>query len=104
MATLVQAVDRPELGPYRMPARFKHDISYFMAIPGENGIPLLPAGEYWIPLDDARRWLDQGVFYLVSPLDSANRTEVELSEEQEGWLEWLVEHQVERVRISTSND
>jgi len=37
--------------------------------------------------------------YLVSPLDSASRTEVELSEEQEAWLEWMTSHQVQHIRI-----
>ena len=30
-----------------------------------------------------------GVFYLVSPLDTANMTEVEITEEQESLLGWL---------------
>ena len=101
MATLVHAVDRPELPPFPMPDRFRHDISYFMAIPGENGIPVLQENEYWIRVDEAKVWLEEGVFSLISPLDSANRTEIELSEEQEALLEWLVEHRVERVRLGS---
>ena len=101
MATLVHAVDRPELPPFPMPDRFRHDISYFMAIPGENGIPVLPENEYWIRVDEAKVWLEEGVFSLISPLDSANRTEIELSEVQEALLEWLVEHRVERVRLGS---
>lgn len=96
----VHAVGRPELAPLEMPARFAHDVAYFMTPPGERGAPRLPAGEYWIDLSDARRWLDEGVLLLVSPLDSENQAEVELSEEQEAWLEWLVAHGVQHIRLS----
>src|SRR5215470_12822852 len=95
----VHAVERPELAPLEMPARFKHDIAYFMTPPGERGAPQLPSGEYWVGLEDARRWLDEGVLQLVSPLDSENKAEAEISEEQEKWLEWMVEHGIERVRL-----
>ena len=95
----VYAVDRPDLPPLEMPERFKHDIAYFMTPSGERDAPPLEAGVYWISLDDARRWLDEGVLMLVSPLDSENQAEVEISEEQERWLEWLVEHDVQQVRL-----
>lgn len=99
MSLVVQAVDRPDLAGYAMPDRFRHDIVYFMSLPGEAGAPTLPAGEYWVVLDRAREWLDDGVFRLPSPLDSAHSTEVELSEEQEDWLRWMVEHGVQHVRL-----
>jgi hypothetical protein len=59
----------------------------------------LAASEYWIRQEDAHKWLEEGVFRIVSPLDSANRTEVELSEEQEEWLEWMVREGVEQIRL-----
>jgi hypothetical protein len=99
MAVLVFAVARPELEPFRMPDRFRHEITYFMTISGEGGIPRLPAGEYWIKLADAKTSLDEGVVRIVSPLDSASRAEIELSEEQEAWLEWMVEGGIEHVRL-----
>ncbi len=95
----VHAVNRPELAPLDMPARFKHDIAYFMTPAGEAGVPSLASGEYWVRLDDARRLLDDGVLVLVSPLDSENHTEVEISEDQEKWLEWMIAHRIEHVRI-----
>ena len=95
----VFAVGRPELAPLEMPARFKHDIAYFMTPPGERGVPDLPQGEYWVALDDAQRWVDEGVLVLVSPLDSENKAEAEISEEQEKWLEWLLAHQIQHLRI-----
>lgn len=83
-----------------MSDRFKHEITYFMSLPGERGVPKLPAGEYWVRQSDVQTWLDDGVFRLVSPLDSENRTEIELSEEQETWLEWMLANRVEHVRLA----
>ena len=99
MPVLVYAVARPDLTPFPMPDRFRHEITYFMTISGEAGVPKLPAGEYWIKLADARTSLDDGVFHIVSPLDSASKAEIELSEEQEAWLEWMVKGGVEHVRL-----
>ncbi|HEX3725676.1 MAG TPA: hypothetical protein VHV08_05510 [Pirellulales bacterium] len=96
---LVYAVDRPDVTPLAMPSRFKHDIAYFMTPPGERGAPPLAAGMYWIDPEDARRWLAEGVLMLVSPLDSENQAEVEISEEQEKWLEWLIANNIQRVRL-----
>ena len=43
------------------------------------------------------------MFYLVSPLDTANMTEVELSEEQEDFLNWLKSSDVRHVRVVGMN-
>lgn len=96
----VYAVDRPELAPLDMSARFRHDVAYFMTPPGERGAPQMPHGEYWIDPDEARRWLDEGILTLVSPLDSENQAEAEITEEQEKWLEWLVANNVRHVRLA----
>ncbi len=101
MPLFIYAVDRPEIEPFRMPDRFRHEITYFMAVSGTGGIPKLQPGEYWIRQADARTALEDGVVRIVSPLDSASRAEIELSEEQEAWLEWLVKNGVEHVRLST---
>jgi len=71
---------------------------------GEGGAPTLAAQEYWISLPNARTWYDEGVFSLVSPLDSENQTEIELSEEQEDWLAWMIKNEVERVRLTDGPD
>jgi hypothetical protein len=97
---LVYAVERPELAPLEMPARFARDIAYFMTPSGESGAPQLAPGEYWIAKQDAKRWLAEGVLLLVSPLDSENQAEVEISEDQEKWLEWLIANEVQRVRLA----
>ena len=55
--------------------------------------------EYWIRLEDARRWLDDGVLEVISPLDSQRKAEIELTEEQEVWLEWMIQHEIQHVRL-----
>jgi hypothetical protein len=100
MPTLVYAVARPDLAPLEMPDRFRHEIAYFMALPGGEGVPPLKEREYWVRLEDARRWCEEGVICIVSPLDSEHHTEIELSEEHEAWLDWLIEHQVEHLRLA----
>lgn len=95
----VVAVDRPEVPSLEMPERFKFQIVYFMTPSGEHGAPVLSPGEYWIRLDEARGWLEELVVRVISPLDSASQAEIELTDEQEGWLEWLVTNRVERVRL-----
>lgn len=99
MSTLVRAVGKPEVPPLSMSDRFRTEVAYFMSVPGEQGVPRLPEGDYWVRLDDARRWYDEGVIELVSPLDSENKTEVELREEHELWLEWMLKHAVQHIRV-----
>jgi hypothetical protein len=101
MTIRVRAVDRPELAPLEISDRFRTEIAYFMSLPGEPGVPALAAGEYWVSADRAKSWLDEGVFRLVSPLDSASQAEIELSEEHEAWLEWMTANGIERVRLET---
>jgi hypothetical protein len=102
MSTLVYAVSRPELPPFSVSDRFRHEIAYFMSVPGTPGIPPLDEGEYWVGQENARDWLESGVISLVSPLDSQHHTEVELSEEHEAWLEWMLQNQVERFRLQSA--
>ena len=100
MPVLVYAVEKAELPPFEMPARFKHDITYFVTRAGEQGVPATIAeGEWWVRREDARRLYDEGVIRVVSPLDSANSVEVEITEEQEAWLKWLIQHEIEHVRL-----
>ena len=83
---------------WRFP-RLRGQLVYFMTPPGSAGVPLLGENEYWLARDEVVRWLTEGVFYLVSPLDSANATEVELTEEQESLLTWLDKHGIQHVRL-----
>lgn len=101
MTVTVKAVDRNDVPAQQMPLRFRHDVTYFATPPGVQDSPAhLPSGEYWIRRDDACRILDDGVITIVSPLDSASRTEIEITEEQERWLEWLVKHNIQHIRLS----
>ncbi|MBI5760879.1 MAG: hypothetical protein HZA46_20345 [Planctomycetales bacterium] len=99
MPLLIHAITRPDLPPFRMPDRFRHEITYFMTPAGEHGVPTMPTGEYWVRLEDSRTALDDGVFRLVSPLDTDRKAEIEISEEQEAWLEWMVANRIEHIRV-----
>jgi hypothetical protein len=100
MRVLVYAVVKPELPPFEMPPRFRHDITYFVAQAGESGVPeTLAEGEWWVRHEDARRLYDEGIIRIVSPLDSANSVEVKITEEQEAWLKWMIQHEIEHVRL-----
>jgi hypothetical protein len=65
----------------------------------DEAMPKLGENEYSFARADVKNWLDGGVFYLVSPLDSANTTEVELTEEQEVLLNWLDKNEIAHVRV-----
>lgn len=99
MGVKVIAVNKPDVMPLSMPERFRHEITYFMTPASEAGAPKLGEKEYWVKLSEAQMWYDDGVFRLVSPLDSQNQTEIELSEEQEEWLAWMLKHQIEVVKL-----
>ena len=87
----IHAVDQPNLPPLAVPDRFRMEITFFMTPPGEGSAPAaLGENEYWIDLAEARRWLDEQVVYVVSPLDAENKAEIELTEYHESFLQWLV--------------
>src|SRR5688572_30658792 len=96
----VHALDQPNVPPLAMPNRFRMEVVYFMTPPGEPGVPPLGENEFWIAAADARRWLDEQVIYVVSPLDAENKAEIELSEEHEAFVQWLVAHGVQHVRLA----
>ena len=96
----VVALDHPELPPLTLSQRFRTDIVYFMTPAGVRGAPpTLGPNEYWIAIDDSRKWLDDLVVLVVSPLDSSSKAEIGLSEEHETWLEWMVQNNVQHVRV-----
>jgi len=101
MAVVIQAIDRPDVPIQRMSDRFRHEINYFMTPAGAPGVPALQAGEYWIRQCDTAEYLDEGVVRIVSPLDSNTKAELELTEEQEIWLEWMHKYKVEHVKLTS---
>jgi hypothetical protein len=100
MSVRVVPVGRPELTPFGMPDRFRHDITYFVTSPGESGAPIaLGENEWFVRLDDARQFYEEGILRIVSPLDSQSTAELEITEEQEAWLSWMIDNQVEHIRL-----
>ena len=81
-----------DLGEAEVSTRLLHDAD------GRQGVPDWARTSFGSRGTEVAKWLDEGVFYLVSPLDSANMTEVEITEEQEAMLFWLNRNQVEHVR------
>ena len=96
---LAVPLDQPGVAPREISARLRSQLSYFLSAAGTTGVPALGEHEYWFAASDVARWVDDGVFYLVSPLDTANQTEVELSEEQEEFLNWLARGGIQHVRV-----
>jgi hypothetical protein len=97
--TTLIPLDRPDVKPWLISPRLRTQLVYFASASGGPGVPPLGEQEFFFAEAEVVHWLDEGVFYLVSPLDTANRTEVELTEEQEDFLRWLVEQQVRHVRL-----
>jgi hypothetical protein len=92
-------VDRATVAPLTISERLRSQLVYFASHPERAGVPTLGEGEYFIHHDDVSTLLAEGVIRLVSPLDTANTTEVELSEEQEALLEWFRANNVQHVRV-----
>lgn len=92
-------VNREGVPSREISPRLRSQLMYFMSAPGDPNVPPLAEKEYWFDPAEVAKWLDEGVIYLVSPLDTANQTEVELSEEQEDFLGWLKKSGVSHVRI-----
>lgn len=97
---LVIASDRPDLAPFEMPERFRREVVYFMSPGDMPGAPNLSKNQYWIETANIARWLEDGEFQLVSPLDAESVAEIELSEEQEQWLEWMSTNQITKIELA----
>lgn len=99
MSVKVFSVNHTDLPPFVMSDRFRHEIAYFGSRNGPD-IPVeLGASEYWIDRQESQEIYDSGVIRLVSPLDSSSTAELELSEELERWLEWVLDNEVQHVRL-----
>lgn len=87
---------RTDVAPRPISSRLRTQLVYF-------ALPMSPAeaeaGEFAFDLEQVERVEGDGVIALISPLDTANMTEVELSEEQEVFLRWLLREKVRRIRI-----
>ena len=101
MATAYQvvAVDNLAAPPLEISARLRSQLVYFMTPPDAPQVPQLQANDYWVDATQTAQWLAEGALEVVSPLDEERRTIVELSEEQETFLEWLAMHRVQHIRV-----
>lgn len=98
----IHAVDRTDVPVLEMPDRFKTEVVYFMTPPDELGIQNAPPNHYWINLNSAKQWLDDFVIEVVSPLAADAKAEMELTDYQETWLEWVVKYNVEHLLIAAN--
>ena len=95
----VTSVDNPSAAPIDISERLRSQLVYFITPSDAPHVPTLEADDYWIDADNAAKWLEEGVFEIMSPLDSDNQTTIELSEEQEIFFEWLVTHHIQHIRL-----
>lgn len=94
----VYAADREGVPPIEMPDRFRTEVVYFAAPADSAPPPLLAPGEHYVPAAAAAEYLDTLTIEIISPL-AATSAEVDISEDQERWLRWMVDNRVERVRF-----
>lgn len=93
------SLDRPDLPPFPISERLRSQLVYFQAGPQARDMPKLGENELWFDRAEVSRWLMDGVFYLISPLDTEKAAEVELTDEQDALLTWLEFNHVRHVRI-----
>jgi hypothetical protein len=96
---LLQPLDHPDVPPRPISGRLRTQLVYFAGRGDEADAPSLGPDEFFLPAGEVARVLDEGVFHLVSPLDTAHMTEVELTDEQEELLLWLSRNRVQHVRL-----
>jgi hypothetical protein len=97
----VKAVGRDDVVILEMPERFRREVVYFMTPTDPSSGPQLGPNEYWIEPHRIDQWLTDGVFTVVSPLDAESVAEIELSEDQERWLEWMQAHGLSLIRLES---
>ena len=95
-------VDNASAPPLEISARMRSQLVYFMTPADEPQVPPLQDHDYWIDARQTAQWLEEGALEVVSPLDEEHQAVVELSEEQEIFLEWLAEHQIQHIRVQAA--
>ena len=87
---------KTKIAPYEISDTLRNQLPYFTEGKiHDTGDP----DEFFFPIARTTELLEDGVFYVVSPLDDQNQAEIEITDEQEDLLEWLVSNQIEEVRI-----
>lgn len=89
-------LDKTEIAPYEISGTLRNQLPYFTEGKiHDAGSP----DEFFFPIARTSELLEDGVFYVVSPLDDQNQAEIEITDEQEDLLEWLVLNRIEKVRL-----
>lgn len=95
----IVSVGRPTPVSKTISPRLRSQLVYFAAAHNAQDVPPMGENEYFFRLGETQKVLEDGVIDLISPLDTDNMTEVEITEEQEELLEWLAAHELEHVRV-----
>jgi hypothetical protein len=99
MSYRLVSIDQTTAPPLAISSRLRSQLVYFMTPSDAPHVPPLHPNDYWIDAEHSAQWFADGVFELVSPLDGEQRTVIELSEEQEVFLEWLITHHIQHIRV-----
>jgi hypothetical protein len=100
----ITSVDPVTPEPFTISATLRRQLNYFVITKSAEDEQRLAANEFEVDLTDVARCVASGVIRLVSPLDSRNFAEIELSFEQLDWLDWLLAGQVKRFRVEEITD
>ena len=92
-------VERPDVSPLTISERLRGQLVYFMTPPGSAGVPRSGRERILAGPRRGRSMARRGGLLPGFPLDSANATEVELTEEQEALLIWLNKHGIQHLRL-----
>lgn len=102
MSTIATALDGLPAPPLTLGNKFRQEVTYLATPAGVQDAPqALGPGEFWVRADDARNYLDVGAVTIISPLDSDFRTEIELTEDQERFLEWATRYAIQHVQLTS---
>ena len=98
---LAFAVDKLDLEPYEVSRMLRGQLHYFTeGASSRQWDESEDPNAFFFPLELTSELFEEGVFYVTSPLDDQNQAEIEITEEQEDFLDWLVSNKIEKVRVS----
>lgn len=94
-------LDPAGANPFPITPSLRLQIQTFLEQKTEADDQRLAANEYEINLDDIKRWSDDGMIWMQSPLGE-HAAGVELSFEQIELCDWLLQNTVKRLKIETA--
>jgi hypothetical protein len=101
MPVRITPVDQTSVAPMKGPDSFRHEVTYFMTPGDGDGAPALGKDEYWVESKNVAQWLEDGCLELMSPLNAEIKAEIEISEFQEEWLEWMKANDITHIRVQS---